>query len=1037
MKKSEEDLAGSEEHFRELIQATSDWLWEIDADLRFTHCNPRITQLLGYTPEEVLGKTPLDLIVAEQRDGFRARMANIQAASGLGSGWLARCLAKDGREVILEGSGAPVIERGQFRGVRGIARDVTVRERAQERLRESEKKYRSLVSNLPDVVWTADSNFRFQFLSPNIEGVSGFTLDEVYQRGARLFLECIHPEDAPRVAERFRALFERGEPYDVECRIRRKNGDWIWIHDRAISTYERDGVRCADGLLSDITARKGTEEALRRTEELYRTLFNGINDAVFVTGIEQGALPGRILQVNDSACERLGYTREELLRLSPRDIDDRESWVQVLPALERLCSGEPVIFETAHIAKSGRKIPIEINARLIQLEGQAAVLGIARDISDRKLAEEAIRRNEEKFRTLVSHLPDVTWTSDVEGRTTYISPNVFEIVGYTAEEFCARGEELWLGRIHFEDRKAVVQAYAALFERGRPFNVEYRIQCADGHWIWVHDRAFTTYEKNGIRYADGIFSDVTRRKEAEEKLRESEARLRSLVESTQDWVWEIDQHGVYTYASQQVWDLLGYEPEEVIGRTPFDFMSPEEARRVQKELSEFVGNAAPIRRMEKTTRHKDGREVVLESSGVALFDSHGGFRGLRGIDRDITSRKQAERELHAAKEAAEAANRAKSQFLANMSHEIRTPMNGILGMTEMALETDLTSDQREYLEMAKTSAEALLAVLDDILDFSKIEAGKLEMESIDFNLREAVDLVVKTLAVRASEKDLELQVRVDPGVPVRVAGDPGRLRQVLLNLISNAIKFTERGGVTVAVGCESDRCEGAWLSFRVSDTGLGIPPEKQAAIFSAFSQADNSTTRRFGGTGLGLSISQKLVEMMGGRITVESAVGKGSTFHFTARFGRPVSREPAPSGDCPDLKGLPVSGLNATSGQCSRDILLVEDNPVNQALAVRLLQKKGHRVEVAANGREALQKFKSGHFDLVLMDVQMPEMDGFETTAAIRDLEKATGGHMPIIAMTAHAMKGDRERCLAAGMDGYVAKPVRPAQLFEAIQSFK
>ncbi|MDZ4684535.1 MAG: PAS domain S-box protein [Planctomycetaceae bacterium] len=789
-----------------------------------------------------------------------------------------------------------------------------------------------------------------------------------------------------------------------------------------------------------------------------------------------------------------------------------------------------------------------------------------------------LRNHEQRMRAILEGAVDAVVTIDEQGRIESANSATERLFGYRASELTGKNVNMLMPDPYRSAHDGYLRRYLATGEKhviggGREVLGTRR----DGT-TFPADLTVSEVQLDDRRLFTGFVRDISARKRAEEALEAANAQLAGVLDAaTQVSIISTDLNGLITVFNSGAENLLGYSADEMIGKqTPWIIHLQEEVVARGQELSRELGDRIDgfevfvayakrgrFDRREWTYVRKDGSPLTVSLVVTVVKNADGEITGYLGVAEDITLRKQTERHLLAARRSAEQAAQAKGDFLANMSHEIRTPMNGIIGMIELALDTSLTSEQREYLEVVNSSAHSLLRIINDILDFSKIEAGKLELDPHPFRLRETLGDTMRTLAIRAHEKSLELLWHTAPDVPDGLIGDAGRLRQILVNLCGNAIKFTEHGEVGVSVNLASRTESATRLRFSVRDTGIGIPKDKQALVFEAFSQADASTTRAFGGTGLGLSISRQLVRMMGGDLSLDSEERRGSTFFFEIELPlTPVSADDSESDSPVDLSGvrvlvvddnetnrrileelltgwmmqttladsgpaaleemrraasngqpfdlvltdyhmpqmdgfmfieelkkhpelarsmimmltsadrqgahercrqlgvaatllkplkqselrqticktlsrfdrperkpapLPDSALPASSPRLR--ILLAEDNQINQQVAIRFLNKLGHEVQTVENGQRALDALQMSAFDVVLMDVQMPVLDGFKAVAAIREREKATGRHQPVVAMTAHAIAGDRERCLDAGMDDYVSKPVSSATL--------
>ncbi|MBI3663372.1 MAG: PAS domain S-box protein [Acidobacteria bacterium] len=1216
--RAEQELLERNTYLNALIENNPLGLVILDHEHRVQFCNATFEDLFQYSRAELMGKN-LDPLIDPGDNELSPAALTSKVESGECVTLTTRRRRKDGTLLDVELHGVPLMIGGKLIGAYALYHDITERKRAEQRLAVQHASTRILSesASLEEAgepilramcetldwgigeIWLVDSGAEVvrnvcTWQSPRLRSMefAERTREMTFARGIGL---------PGRVWASEKPVWVRDVSEDCNlprAAILEKAGLHaalalpIQVNTRVIAVFaffspearEPDEallqmVGSIGKQVGQFVERRRAEQAHRESESRFRRFFNSIPIPTWV--YDQETL--QFLEVNDAAVAQYHYTRDEFLQMRITDIRPP---AEVPKLLKFLKEAPPVHHSPSgwlHCAKGGRQIEVDLSSYQIEFGGRHAAVVVAQDITERRRAEEELRR----FFNLSA---DMLCIAGLDGYFKRVNPAWESTLGYSLEELISRP---YLEIVHPDDRPILIEQGRRLAHGNESVKFEHRVICKDGSVRWLMWRA-TAAPSQRLIYAAA--RDITADKRAIEELRLLDRAVSSATNGIAITDPTLPDNPI-VYVNPAFERITGYSAQEALGRNLRFLHGTKPDQPGLKELREAV-HAGRECRVTLLNYRKDGTPYWNELSVSPVRDEQGRLTHYIGVQSDVTERIRAAeelqryaRELEAAKSwqeenatrlavlvdelalamaKAEEASRTKGEFLANMSHEIRTPMNGILGMTELTLETDLTSEQREYLSLVKSSAESLLTVINDILDFSKIEAGKLDLEMIDFKLRDSLDDTVKMLAMRAYQKGLELACRIAPDVPDDLKGDPGRMRQVIVNLVGNAIKFTEAGEVVVRVEPRARTEESIELLFSVSDTGIGIPTAKKEKIFEAFEQADGSTTRKYGGTGLGLTISSRLVELMGGRIAVESEPGKGSTFSFTATFGivkNPAARsepaEPAVLDNLPVLvvddnathrrileemltswrmkprlaeggaaalaalraaheSGQPISlvlldakmpgmdgfalaralqqdprfaGLSiimlSSSGQrgdaarCKRlgiaayltkpvrqselldatlnvlgthrakvespplvtrhsireqrkglKILLAEDNAVNQQVAIRILGSRGHTVVIAGNGREAVEALDREAFDLVLMDGQMPEMNGFEATALIREKEKASGKHVPIIALTAHAMQGDRERFLEAGMDGYVAKPIRPQELFDALQPY-
>lgn len=984
-----------------------------------------------------------------------------------------------------------------------------VRRTSESRLTEERDKLQTILRSVGDGLCVVDQHWNIQLLNPEGQHLWGHTEQEVIGRS---LYDVVSLSSRKNLTEPIftQILLEEVARGDT---IRTDDGLLTMATGRSFPVSyvlapitREDHLAGAVLVFRDITDRKQREGLRRHTENLLMLQQTALLSLAGSTVIQSGLLKPALREITHTIAMTLGVNRTSVWLLTEnhqalqcRDLYDASTDIHscgmelqaaTLPAYFREVLSERTIdvadavsdprtseFTASYLLPLGigamLDIPVRFKGKLVgvlrhehvgsprhwRLEEQqfghaiAAMVSLALEAAERLHAEQALRKSEGRTKLIIDTALGAVIGMDEKGDIIDWNAQAEQIFGWKRHE--AIGRAMVDTVIPTAYREAHQRGLERFLQTGEGPFLNRRIEISalrrDGTEFPV-ELAITPLRLENAYTFTAFVVDISERKRAEEALRTSEQRLAMTVESSHIgiWDWNLTTNAVYLSPH---WKLhLGYDDADLSNEfeTWRSRIHADDLQQTLETVQACLDGTTHQFEFEHRLRHRDGSYRWILSRGSLIRDLYGAAARMVGIHIDTSDRKRTEEELRAAKEAAEAANKAKSEFLANMSHEIRTPMNGVLGTTELLLHSELTDKQRHLASTVHRSGRTLLAIINDILDFSKIEAGKLELESVDVDLARILAESIELFAEAARQKTIRLTQQIGEGVPLYLTGDPVRLRQIVMNLLSNAIKFTDSGGVTLATEVLSQTVTDVRLQISVADSGIGISPAAKARIFEVFSQADGSTTRRYGGTGLGLSIVKRLVELMDGTITVESTPGIGSTFACTVRLVRRAPGTPSPKGLTRSVMFLdgslpsepsPENHSVPSSIQPAGRILLAEDNLVNREVAVGMLELLGYEVEVAGNGREAVMVADRGKVDMILMDCQMPEMDGLEAARLIRQREQARGTHpspqrLPIIALTAHAMQGDREDCFAAGMDDYLTKPFTQMQLREVVRKW-
>ena len=995
-----------------------------DADGVITHVNPSFTQITGYEAQEVIGRNPR---ILKSGDTPPEKYEDLWKTILAGEVWHSEIHNKKKNGELYWGSIsiAPVKnDKGEVTHFVAMTEDITQAKMVENELARERTFVTSITDTIPDWIFVKDADGRFLHLNSACAEFMGRDREELL---GTTDYDQFDKEDAVTFREQDRKVIEDGM---------RRTSDWIPFPDGSRHLMETTKVPFQDnagrvggilGISRDITARHAAEAELKASMERFRVLFDASADPYLILDGDNFS------DCNQAAVELLRYSdKVDLLARHPGDLspefqpDGEPSKDKAESMIATAYAQGSHRFDWVHRKKGGEEFPAEVTLTPIELGGKQVLLVVWHDLTERHKAEAALRRSEKQFRTLVGNIPGVVYRCLPRHPWTmlFISDGVEVLTGYPASDFLGEKPRRAFGDLmHPDDMEPIVRNTAEAVSKQRPYINEYRVIDASGEIHRVYAKGQAVYGDDGQpEFLDGTIFDITERQKAEQALRKSEDQFRSTFEQAATGMAHVGADGRWLKVNNRLCEIVGYSREELLNLTFQDITHPDDIDVDMEYVKQLLERKRSTYSMEKRYIRKDGSIVWINLTVASVFfDESGKPDYFISVIEDISKRKEMEQALIEAKELAEEATRAKSDFLANMSHEIRTPMNAIIGLSHLALGTELNRKQRDYLTKIQGSANNLLGIINDILDFSKIEAGKLDMENVDFNLAEVLDNLANVIGVKSGEKGLELIVDLDPDVPLGLKGDSLRLNQILINLANNAVKFTEEGEITISARLVEHSEARVMLRFAVQDTGIGMTSDQRARLFQAFSQADTSTTRRFGGTGLGLTISKRLAKMMGGEIGVESAYGKGSTFWFTARFG--VGTEPKVR----TQRAIPEELQDLR-------VLVVDDHPTARTILARYLESFGFSTEEAASGAEAIDELEMAElpYQLVLIDWHMPGMDGIEATRRIHQSSRIQS-HPDVIMVSAYGREELIEQAEAEGVKGFLVKPVSPSSLYDAI----